>query len=223
MNRTVVLFLSLIVWVVSVAACVVPTPTVMPTERPSQAPTATVPPLPTETPTPTPVLGDTRTRPADGMVMVYDPAGEFQTGSTDEEVDHAMALCDEYQDDCEWRWFDHESPAHAVALDSFWIDRAEVTNAQFAAFLNEEGNQEEEGVTWLELSEWSLIEYADGEFRPESGYADHPAVEVSWYGAAAYCQWAGSATADGGAVGVRRERAGARPGRNRRRQAVSLG
>jgi hypothetical protein len=35
MNRPVLLFLSLTVQVVSVAACIVPTPTVMPTERPS--------------------------------------------------------------------------------------------------------------------------------------------------------------------------------------------
>ncbi len=149
--------------------------------------------MPTETPTPTPVLSDTRTHPADGMVMVYVPAGEFQMGSTDEEANHALELCNEYRDDCKWDWFDDEPPAHAVALDGFWIDRTEVTNAQFAAFLNAEGNQEEGGVTWLELeSKWSLIEYADGEFRPESGYGDYPVVEVSWYGAAAYCRWAGA-------------------------------
>ena len=33
-----------------------------------------------------------------------------------------------------------EQPVHAVALDGFWIDRTEVTNAQSAAFLNQAGN-----------------------------------------------------------------------------------
>jgi formylglycine-generating enzyme required for sulfatase activity/tRNA A-37 threonylcarbamoyl transferase component Bud32 len=116
---------------------------------------------------------DTWTRPTDGMVMVYAPAGEFEMGSTDGDSD--------------------EQPVHAVALDAFWIDRTEVTNAQFAAFLNERGNQSEGGATWLELKEEScLIEWVGGEFQPESGYADHPVVEVSWYGAAAYCKWAGA-------------------------------
>jgi formylglycine-generating enzyme required for sulfatase activity len=126
------------------------------------------------------------------MVMVHVPAGEFTMGSTDEEVDAALALCNEYYGDCRRRRFEDEQPAHAVALDGFWIDRTEVTNAQFAAFLNEEGNQEEGDVTWLDLeSDRCLIERADGEFRPKGGYADHPVIEVSWYGAAAYCKWAG--------------------------------
>lgn len=43
-----------------------------------------------------------------------------------------------------------EQPAHAVGLDAFWIDRAEVTNAQFSEFLNERGNQVEEEIGRLE-------------------------------------------------------------------------
>ena len=88
---------------------------------------------------------------------------------------------------------DDEQPAHAVALDGFWIDRTEVTNEQYAAFLNEEGNQDEGGTTWLDLNEEdSLVERVGDEYRPKGGYADHPMVEVSWYGAAAYCEWAGA-------------------------------
>jgi formylglycine-generating enzyme required for sulfatase activity len=75
-----------------------------------------------------------------------------------------------------------------VTLDAYWIDRTEVTNAQFAAFLNQVGNQIEGGVAWLEdEGEKSLIEEVDGEYWPEAGCADHPVTKVSWYGAVAYC------------------------------------
>ena len=79
-----------------------------------------------------------------------------------------------------------------VADYGFHIDKYEVTNAQYAVFLNLKGNQSEGGVTWLEDdSEHVLIERGSGRFTPKSGYADHPVIEVSWYGAKAYCEWAG--------------------------------
>ena len=141
-----------------------------PTPAPTQAP------RPTDAPTEAlaasgPALGDILTRPADGMVMVYVPAGEFEMGSKDGGSD--------------------EQPVHTVSLDGFWIDETEVTNAQYAAFLNDEGNQTEGGVTWLDLNDDDcLIGRSAGEFAAKSGVADHPVIEVSWYGARAYCAWA---------------------------------
>ncbi len=143
---------------------------------PTQQPLPTKP-LPTSTSRPTltpdlPIQGDSQTRPADGMVMVYIPAGEFEMGSTD--------------------GGDDEQPVHEVVLDGFWIDRTEVTNARFAAFLNEQGNQTEGGATWLNIGDEDCrIERSEGAYRPVSGYANHPVIEVTWYGAAAYCEWVG--------------------------------
>ena len=118
-------------------------------------------------------LGDTWTRPADEMVMVYVPKGEFEMGSRTGDSD--------------------EQPVHTVVLDGFWIDRTEVTNAQYAHFLSEEGNQTEGGVTWLDLlDEDSLIARSGAEFEPKAGHGGHPVIEVSWYGAQAYCERAGA-------------------------------
>jgi formylglycine-generating enzyme required for sulfatase activity len=52
----------------------------------------------------------------------------------------------------------------------------------------------EGGYTWLEVEqvENCQIEYVGGTYRPESGKADYPVVEVSWYGATAYCTWVGA-------------------------------
>ena len=131
---------------------------------------------PMEAPGPAGVLeaGDTQTRIRDGMVMVYVPAGQFKMGSS------------------------QEQPVHTVALDAFWADQTEVTNAQFSTFLNEQGNQVEEGVRWLEpgAGRWGIVyghlEENDGVFHPRTGYEDYPVIEVSWYGAAAYCAWTGA-------------------------------
>jgi serine/threonine-protein kinase len=124
--------------------------------------------------------------------MVYVPSGDFLMGSDDNDVEDALQLCNEYSSKCKQSWFEIEQPAHSVTLDGFWLDQTEVTNAQFASFLNAQGNQMQGSANWLDVeSERCLIEHTEEEFKPKSNYAAHPAVEVSWYGAAAYCAWVG--------------------------------
>jgi formylglycine-generating enzyme required for sulfatase activity len=124
-------------------------------------PTATsIPPTATPSgPTPTPM-----------PPLVEIPAGEFAMGSE-------TGLSD-------------ERPVHVVYLDAFFIDRMEVTNAQFAEFLNEMGNQVEGGEYWLDIDdEDCLILDRAGHFQHKTGFASHPVIEVTWYGARAYCAW----------------------------------
>jgi serine/threonine-protein kinase len=111
----------------------------------------------------------------DGAPMVLIPAGEFQMG------DHF----DEGGED--------ERPVHTVYLDAFYIDKYEVTNELYARFLNEIGSvKDEEGHLLIDIdSEYCLIEFAGGRYRPKPGYEKHPVVEVSWWGAVAYAKWAG--------------------------------
>jgi len=114
--------------------------------------------------------GFTQTSPVDGMVQKYIPAGEFMMGCEDGEK--------------------NEEPIHPVYVDGFWMDEHEVTNAQYASFLNDEGNQEEGGRNWLDSTDMDvLIEKKSGVWQPVSGYENHPVVEVNWYGARAYCEW----------------------------------
>ena len=147
-----------------------------------------------------PVTIDMQTRSRDGMNMVYVPAGEFQMGSSNADLDAAMEACARAsgtERQCERDRYLHEQPVHTVTLDAFWIDQTEVTNAQFSEFLNDQGNQIEEGISWLEPRaghrgiEYGQIKEGNGIFRPREGYEDYPVVEVSWYGASAYCSWAG--------------------------------
>ena len=122
-------------------------------------------------------FGDTWTRPRDGGVMVFVPGGTFQMGTSAVQAT-----------DSSW----NEFPEHPVQVDSYWIDKYHVDNKQYAEFLSLRGNQREDGVTWLKVdSESSLIETRVEYFYPKTGFEDHPAVCVSWYGADAYCNWIG--------------------------------
>ncbi len=148
-----------------------------PTNRPTPPSTST--PLSTSTPrlllelsSANASLHYTWTRPTDGMVMVYVPSGTFQMGSAQEQ--------------------------QTVTVDAFWIDQTEVTNAQYVTFLNDRGNYVGHIGYWLErmnkiclADEKCRIEQVGGEYQPKSNYATHPANNILWYMADAYCKWAG--------------------------------
>jgi formylglycine-generating enzyme required for sulfatase activity len=126
-----------------------------------------------------------RERSIDGAVMVYVPAGEFRMGSTDNEVDRMVALCEsgaEYaltETGCErWR-FDNEQPAHSITMDGFWIDQNEVTNGQYRQCV-------EAGACEIPENLLGQIVYED------SSREDLPVGHMLWSEAATYCEWAGA-------------------------------
>jgi formylglycine-generating enzyme required for sulfatase activity len=139
-----------------------PTSTPLPTDTPIPPTPTPLPPTdtPMPTPTPVPVAGGTRMREKDGMAMVYVPAGEFTMGSDDGDVD--------------------VRPAHTVYMDAFWIDKYEVTNAQY-------GECVEAGACRAPTTcGWGEPTYGD------ASKANHPVVCVHRDDAQAYCAWAGA-------------------------------
>jgi serine/threonine-protein kinase len=80
--------------------------------------------------------------------------------------------------------------------EGFFIDKYPVTNAQFCAFLNERGNQEEGGTKWINTEgsykkERCRIRKDGDRFVVEPGFEEHPVIYVTWYGARTYAQWKG--------------------------------
>jgi formylglycine-generating enzyme required for sulfatase activity len=89
----------------------------------------------------------------------------------------------------------NERPEHRVKLDAYDIDRCEVSAGEFAAFLQAQGNPEGRYFTPDEHATVVLREDpadpARKDYTPRPGYERHPANNVSWYGADAYCRWKG--------------------------------
>ena len=110
----------------------------------------------------------------DGMEMIQIPAGEFIMGA-----EHKNSSAEK-----------DEKPAHEVYLDAFWMDKTEVSNQMYTAFLNI-AELKEADTGWLFDSANSAFYYQDGKWAVQTGMEDLPAVYVNWFGAEAYCNWAG--------------------------------
>lgn len=84
-----------------------------------------------------------------------------------------------------------ERPAHKVLLGSFAMDIHPVTNEQFVRFLEVMGGEKDNHNNDLIRLRESRIKRSAGKLIIESGYAKHPVVGVSWYGALGYAKWVG--------------------------------
>ncbi len=85
-----------------------------------------------------------------------------------------------------------EAPLHRVYVRDFWIERHKVTNAEFAAFLNEKGLRSSSGERRFDHDDADArIHLRDGTWMADAGFERHPVVEVSWYGARDFCAWRG--------------------------------
>lgn len=117
-------------------------------------------------------LETVRISPIDKKEMVLIPAGEFIMGTdkidsenTQRKIGTVKAL---YLD---------QHPMRTVYLDAYYIDRYEVTNAEYKVYVDD--------VKYPDFP-WHWV---DGVF-PE-GMGDHPVVNVIWQEALAYALWAG--------------------------------
>ena len=86
--------------------------------------------------------------------MVLIPAGEFQMGSNMGDPD--------------------EKPVHTVHLDAFYIDKYEVTVAQYKQFISATGHP-------APTKRWD---------DPQYNQPNYPVIGVTWYDVMAYAEWA---------------------------------
>jgi formylglycine-generating enzyme required for sulfatase activity len=103
--------------------------------------------------------------------MVAIPAGEFIRGSDKVDVNQQASELGSTKP-----WYLDEHPQHKMFLPLFYIDRHEVTNAQYKAF--------------IDAAKAKPPVYFFGRTIPP-GRENHPVTDVSWYEADHFCRWNG--------------------------------
>jgi len=84
-----------------------------------------------------------------------------------------------------------ERRSHKIFLNSFAIDIHPVTNEQFVRFLEMLGGEKDHNNNDIIKLRDSRIHRNGGKYVIESGYAKHPVVGITWYGAISYAKWVG--------------------------------
>ena len=127
----------------------------------------------------------------DSNEFAYIPAGTFEMGDHHDSFDGAL-------------------PVHTVTLDSFYMSKYEITNQQYAEFLNSAYPAQLKVVSGVvyaaddasnsypycdtSIASYSQINFSDPDFSVNikdgtTDMSNHPMVEVGWYGCVAYCNW----------------------------------
>jgi formylglycine-generating enzyme required for sulfatase activity len=93
--------------------------------------------------------------------MVLIPAGSFTMGSASGQPD--------------------EAPPHEVSLNAYFIDKFEVSNAEYRACVNDGGCSQTA----------SPDAFTRPGYRDDPTFENYPVVHVTWDQATAYCRWTG--------------------------------
>jgi formylglycine-generating enzyme len=117
--------------------------------------------------------------------MALIPGGTFEMGIDATEITHLQQIFSIEGADL----FSPEVPRHAVTIDSFYLDKCEVANAQFKKFLDNNPQWRQDRIP-TRYHNGNYLKHWNGSSYPK-GKANHPVTNVSWYAAVAYCQWAG--------------------------------
>ena len=97
----------------------------------------------------------------------------------------------------------NDETQHSVTLTKdFYMSKYQITNAQYAAFLNAKGIGNPATATVEGYGSRTLVSASSGSYdwglhyntdrwEPVSAYENHPVIYVTWYGAKAYADWIG--------------------------------
>jgi formylglycine-generating enzyme required for sulfatase activity len=124
-----------------------------------------------------------------GIEQVWVPAGSFLMGTDEAAISKLMTL---HPTGFVLGEFASEQPQHEVRITAgYWIDKSEVTNKAFQAFVADGGYQTQ--AVWSAAG-WDWLRQQPDGLLPRNclgNVADNPVACVTWYEAEAYAKWRG--------------------------------
>ena len=84
---------------------------------------------------------------------------------------------------------ENEKPLHTLFIDAFYLDKYEITNAQYKKFVDANPSFSKENFPIAFHDGNYLDHWKEGTYPTDKGA--HPVTYVSWYAAAAYARWVG--------------------------------
>lgn len=126
------------------------------------------------------------------------PGGEFRMGSTEDEIAAKLDQCQRLRlRECNLDRFGREYPKRTVRLAPFYLDPREVTQQEFANWLNSQPGLRPKDdrliysgeMLWADLLRPNTVNlrwYRD-HFEVLPGFQHRPMAQVTWYAAEAYC------------------------------------
>ena len=106
----------------------------------------------------------------DGTLLVLIPEGEFVAGGSGS---------------------DEGGSSFKLKLPAYYLALHPVTNAQYARFLADRRPAASDLEKWIRLDRNCFVRASGNGYEAYGDKEDHPVVQVSWFGAEAYGEWAG--------------------------------
>lgn len=119
---------------------------------------------------------------ADKSPMVLIPGATFKMGTDMADIPKLQEIFKIRRAEI----FAEETPRHEVKINSFYLDRYEVTNADFSNFLDKNPVWRKDRIP-AEFHNGKYLQFWNGN-KFEKAKENHPVVFVSWYAAVAFCQ-----------------------------------
>jgi len=136
--------------------------------------------------------------PPSGMALVR--GATFQPGSTPEEIDAAFAWCKQLAgaqaEYCSRAFYEREAQHGPVTVAPFFLDQTEVTNGDFAAWLDGAKDLTLAGERLVSRGGTLLVDlhtahaglsHDGGHYAARAGASGKPVVQVTWAAAVQYC------------------------------------